>query len=66
MRKLSPSNGPVLVLASGVILYHFTGTWVDLDDRKRPKTVPKAGELGNAGRMAAGPPALSRWEFTGA
>src|SRR5208337_819734 len=21
--------------------YYFTGTWVDLDDRKRPKTVPK-------------------------
>src|SRR5216684_820663 len=25
----------------GRYLYHFTGTWVDLDDRKRPKTVPK-------------------------
>ncbi len=25
----------------GRYLYYFTGTWVDLDDRKRPKTVPK-------------------------
>ncbi len=25
----------------GRYLYHFTGTWVDLDDHKRPKTVPK-------------------------
>ena len=25
----------------GRYLYHFTGTWVDLDDRKRPRTVPK-------------------------
>ena len=25
----------------GRYLYHFTGTWVDLDDRKRPKTTPK-------------------------
>ncbi|MGH9569491.1 MAG: Rad52/Rad22 family DNA repair protein, partial [Candidatus Angelobacter sp.] len=25
----------------GRYLYHFTGTWVDLDDRKRPKTKPK-------------------------
>jgi hypothetical protein len=25
----------------GRYLYHFTGTWVDLDDRKRPKTMPK-------------------------
>jgi hypothetical protein len=25
----------------GRYLYHFTGTWVDLDDRKRPKTIPK-------------------------
>jgi len=24
----------------GRYLYHFTGTWVDLDDRKRPKAVP--------------------------
>ena len=25
----------------GRYLYHFTGTWVDLDDRKRPKSIPK-------------------------
>lgn len=27
----------------GRYLYHFTGTWVDLDDRKRPKSAPKLG-----------------------
>lgn len=25
----------------GRYLYHFSGTWVDLDDRKRPKSVPQ-------------------------
>jgi hypothetical protein len=25
----------------GRYLYYFTGTWVDLDDRKRPRTIPK-------------------------
>jgi hypothetical protein len=25
----------------GRYLYHFTGTWVDLDERKRPKSVPR-------------------------
>ena len=25
----------------GRYLYYFTGTWVDLDERKRPKSVPK-------------------------
>lgn len=25
----------------GRYLYYFTGTWVDLDDRRRPKTIPK-------------------------
>ena len=25
----------------GRYLYYFTGTWVDLDERKRPKTIPK-------------------------
>src|SRR5882762_1173365 len=25
----------------GRYVYHFTGTWVELDDRKRPKSVPK-------------------------
>jgi len=28
----------------GRYLYYFTGTWVDLDDRKRPKTVPKLSD----------------------
>jgi hypothetical protein len=28
-------------LGLGRYLYNFTGTWVDLDDRKRPKTVPQ-------------------------
>jgi len=31
----------------GRYFYHFTGTWVELDDRKRPKSVPKTGRLGN-------------------
>ncbi len=25
----------------GRYLYHFTGAWVDLDDRKRPKNIPR-------------------------
>ena len=25
----------------GRYLYYFTGTWVDLDDHKRPKSVPQ-------------------------
>ena len=28
-------------LGLGRYLYYFTGTWVDLDDHKRPKTVPQ-------------------------
>ena len=28
----------------GRYLYYFTGTWVDLDDRKRPKTIPKLAD----------------------
>ena len=28
----------------GRYLYHFEGVWVDLDERKRPKTVPKLPE----------------------
>jgi hypothetical protein len=27
----------------GRYLYYFTGSWVDLDDRKRPKSVPQLG-----------------------
>jgi hypothetical protein len=30
-------------LGLGRYLYYFTGTWVDLDDHKRPKTVPQLG-----------------------
>ena len=34
----------------GRYLYYFTGTWVDLDERKRPKTVPQlAGWATSAG-----------------
>jgi len=25
----------------GRYLYYFTGTWVDLDERKRPKNIPR-------------------------
>jgi hypothetical protein len=28
----------------GRYLYYFTGTWVDLDDRKRPETIPKLAD----------------------
>ena len=28
----------------GRYLYYFTGIWVDLDDRKRPKTIPKLAD----------------------
>src|ERR1700681_3043491 len=28
----------------GRYLYYFTGTWVDLDERKRPKTIPKLAD----------------------
>jgi len=28
-------------LGLGRYLYYFTGTWVDLDDRKRPKSIPQ-------------------------
>jgi hypothetical protein len=36
----------------GRYLYYFTGTWVDLDDRKRPKSVPQlAGWATPAGWM---------------
>jgi hypothetical protein len=45
----------------GRYLYHFTRTWVDLDDPKRPKTVPKPagwatpeGWLGVSGLAAKG------------
>jgi hypothetical protein len=34
-------NGLAPALGSGRYFYKFTGTWVDLDDRKRLKSVPK-------------------------
>jgi len=50
----------------GRYLYYFTGTWVDLDDRKRPKTVPQlagwatpAGWLEGLRPRCAGDPKLS-------
>ena len=41
----------------GRYLYYFTGTWVDLDERKRPKTVPKltAGQRLKDGGVVFGP-----------
>jgi hypothetical protein len=38
----------------GRYLYHFTGIWVDLDDRKRPKTVSATGRVGDASRLVRG------------
>jgi hypothetical protein len=48
----------------GRYLYYFTGTWVDLDDHKRPKSVPQLFGWGNASWLASGPPAewFSRFE----
>ena len=41
----------------GRYLYYFTGTWVDLDERKRPKTIPKlaAGQRLKDGAGVFGP-----------
>jgi hypothetical protein len=45
----------------GRYLYYFTGTWVDLDDRKRPKTVPQlAGWATPAGWLQGLRPSCSR------
>jgi hypothetical protein len=41
----------------GRYLYYFTGTWVDLDDRKRPKDSSSASELGHSWRLAGRPSA---------
>ena len=40
----------------GRYLYYFTGTWVDLDERKRPKSVPQlpAGRHRRAGEKVFG------------
>jgi len=44
-----------------VYLYYFTGTWVDLDDRKRPKTVPQlAGWATPAGWLEGLRPSCTR------
>jgi hypothetical protein len=45
----------------GRYLYYFTGTWVDLDDRKRPKTVPQpAGWATPAGWLEGLRPSCAR------
>jgi len=48
----------------GRYLYYFTGTWVDLDDCKRPKSVPQlAGWATPAGWLQGlRPSCISRWE----
>jgi hypothetical protein len=48
-------------LGLGRYLYYFTGTWVDLDDRKRPKTVPHlAGWATPAGWLEGLRPSCTR------
>ena len=48
-------------LGLGRYLYYFTGTWVDLDDRKRPKTVPQlAGWATPAGWLEGLRPSCAR------
>src|ERR1700687_754147 len=47
----------------GRYLYYFTGTWVDLDDRRRPKTVPQlAGWATPAGWLEGLPPGCAGGE----
>ena len=44
----------------GRYLYYFTGTWVDLDDRKRPKTTPQlAGWATPAGWLKGNRPSCA-------
>jgi len=62
----------------GRYLYHFTGTWVDLDERKRPKNIPRlfGWQLRRAGgrietrpgseKRVARPEARARWRDVGA
>ncbi len=38
----------------GRYLYHFTGVWVDLDDRKRSKTTPKLADWATPGGWRQG------------
>jgi hypothetical protein len=48
-------------LGLGRYLYYFTGTWVDLDNRKRPKTVPHlAGWATPAGWLEGLRPSCTR------
>ena len=48
-------------LGLGRYLYYFTGTWVDLDDRKRPKKVPQlAGWATPAGWLEGLRPSCTR------
>lgn len=48
-------------LGLGRYLYYFTGTWIDLDDRKRPKTVPQlAGWATPAGWLEGLRPSCTR------
>ena len=39
--RLRVSSGAASCFGLGRYLYYFTGTWVDLDERKRPKSVPQ-------------------------
>ncbi len=41
MPKRKHSREPAAVSVSVAIFNYFTGTWVDLDDRKRPKAFPQ-------------------------
>ena len=38
----------------GRYLYYFEGTWVDLDDRKRPKECSPTAQLGDTGGLGPG------------
>jgi hypothetical protein len=44
LRKRNLSNGLVPVLDWAAIFNYYAGTWVDLDDRKRPKKIPALPE----------------------
>ena len=41
VRKLRPLNAPAPASASDAIFNYFQGIWVDLDGRRRPKSVPQ-------------------------
>src|SRR4030081_448882 len=44
VRKIKHSNALASVLAWAAIFNYYTGTWVDVDEHKRPKTVPALPE----------------------